>query len=58
MTSNQELIAALRLGNVDRAEDHPTTERSGTSAASGRRCIRPNDDEWPESLNELGSHDP
>lgn len=60
MNSEQDLLNALRLGNGELGanKNGPEGMQSSGNGHSTRRYIRPRDDEWPASLNELGPHDP
>lgn len=55
MSSDEDLFATLELRRTRPTKPNRESKGAETSA---RRCIRPGDDEWPESLAELGPHRP
>ena len=58
MSSEENLLAALRNGDGLAASTNKSKNENGRKPQTTRRCIRPGEDEWPETLNELGPLDP
>ena len=58
MNPEEDLLAALRNDGSAGTTPGESGSQNGRNSQSTRRCIRPEDDEWPETLNELGPHDP